>query len=456
MKMLEIESKENIGAFLSDLVNIKYNKLSDFVKDYLTVTNETIESKSVRNTKNYFLQMFKGEKSIQSYHLAPFSRLLGVSCESILTAGKSDIRVSEYYLSNYDIAASDDGRTWRYQFEHNKRAFLNHDEYGKTIFDYAIENQNYALIQFMKEKKLFDLNKNMCEPGWSYDVNDLNEKIEIKDEFEKYRYNSAAYYHISENDYYRSQLTAMAVERNDIEMLELIKARESRKIGIYGINKYNENEKKQICFSSEIISIANTDDEKIIEYFTGEYHKKDPLGYKFKNDDECYSMLIYNNIGEAAEKMTKSGNCKYKHLQKVLRAIYEHNKCVKDEFQKRFDDSYDKSVAAGYQSDEAYFVSLLQNVLEISADKKLFSIRSSFQPLCLFSNVIRVNCDIDKLEDELVKTYVQKINEIHDFFSDLKTIVRLKDKTYMISGEEYRYCGTKAIGPFPVFSEQEE
>ena len=455
MKMFEIESKENIGAFLSDLANAKYNKLSDFVKDYLEITNETIEPKLVRNTKNYFLQIFKGEKSIQTYHLVPFSSLLEVSCESILTAGKSDIRASEYYLSNYDIAASDDERTWKYQFEHNKREFLNYDEYGKTIFDYAIENHNYALIQFIKEKKLFGLNKNMCEPGWSYDVNDLNKKIEIKDEFEKYRYNSAAYYHISENDYYRSQLTAMAVERNDIEMLELIKARESRKIGIYGINKYNENEKKQTCFLSEIISIANTDNEKIIEYFTGEYHKKDPFGYKCENDDECYSMLIYNDIGEVAERMVKHGG-KHEYFLKALRAIYEHNKCVRDEFQNRFDESYDKSVAAGYQSDEAYFVSLLQNVLELSEDKKIMTIQGSLYPLRIFTNVIRIETDMSKLENEHVKLYVQKINEIHDYLFNLRLKVKLKNKTYIVSGEQYRYCGTKAIGPFPVFSEQEE
>ena len=446
--MFEIESKENIGAFLSDLANAKYNKLSDFVKDYLEITNETIEAKLVRNTKNYFLQIFKGEKSIQTYHLVPFSRLLGVSCESILTAGKSDIRASEYYLSNYDIAASDDERTWKYQFEHNKREFLNYDEYGKTIFDYAIENHNYALIQFIKEKELFGLNKNMCEPGWSYDVNDLNKKIEIKDEFEKYRYNSAAYYHISENDYYRSQLTAMAVERNDIEMLELIKARESRKIGIYGINKYNENEKKQTCFSSEIISISNTDNEKIIEYFTGEYHKKDPFGWK--KDDTCYSMLVYNYIGEVTERILKYGQSKF--LIKLLRSIYEHNKHVKDEFNKNLDDA----VNNGYQGDESYFVSLLQNVLELSEDKKIMTIQGSLYPLRMFTNVIRIETDMSKLENEHVKLYVQKINEIHDYLFNLRVKVKLKNKTYIVSGEEYRYCGTKAIGPFPVFSEQEE
>ena len=424
MKMFEIESKENIGAFLSDLTNAKYNKLSDFVKDYLGITNETIETKLVRNTKNYFLQIFKGEKSIQTYHLVPFSRLLGVSCESILTAGKSDIRASKYYLSNYDIAASDDERTWKYQFEHYKREFLNYDEYGKTIFDYAIENHNYALIQFIKEKKLFGLNKNMCEPGWSYDVNDLNKKIEIKDEFEKYRYNSAAYYHISENDYYRSQLTAMAVERNDIEMLELIKARESRKIGIYGINKYNENEKKQTCFLSEIISIANTDNEEIIEYFTGEYYRKAPFGWQ--NDDISYSMVMHIYMGEVAAIMLKYGQTKF--LLKVLRAIYEHDRAVRDEFQKRFDEAYDE-----YNGEELNFVYLLHKVLEISEDGKIISIRSCFKSLLLFTNIIRINVDGIKLEDEHIKSYIQKINERYYYLSGLKTKVVLKGITYSTS-----------------------
>ena len=451
--MFEIESKENISAFLHDLIFMKYNKLSDFVRDYLMITNESINNQSVEKTRKYFLQIFKGENTIQTYHLVPCSRLLGISCESILTAGKTDRRASAFHLSNYDIATSDDRKVWNHHLEHNKKIFLNPDEYGKTIFDYALENKNYALVQFIKEKGMFDFNKDMCAPGWRYDLNDLNESIGIKDEFSR-SYNTASYYQIAENDSYRSQLVLMAIERHDIEMLEFIKARELRTINNYGIRNYNDNVEKQILSQSEIMGIVCTDDERIIDYFTGEYHKKDPFGYKFENDDECYSMLIYNNIGEVADRMIECGSGKYKHLIKVLRAIYEHNKYVKDEFQKRFDNSYDKSVDAGYQSDEAYFVSLLQNVLEISVDKKLFSIRSSFQPLQLFSNVIRINYDINKLEDDFVKSYVQKIDEIHDFFSELKTVVRLKDKIYTISGEEYRYCGIRAIGPFPLFSEQ--
>ena len=419
--MFEIESKEKIGAFLSDLVNKKYNKPSDFVKDYLSITNETIESKLVRNTKNYFLQMFKGEKPIQSYHLVPFSRLLGVSCESILTAGKSDVRASVYHLSNYDIAASDDEKTWKYQFEHNKRAFLNHDEYGKTMFDYALENHNYALIQFMKENELFDLNKDMCTPGWSYDLNDLNKNIEIKDEFGNNYFNSAAYYKIAEDDYYRSQLAAMAVERNDIEMLELIKARETRKMGKYSIRYNNENKKHTL--KSELLSIAFTDNDKIIDYFAGKYLKKDPFGWR--NDDISYSMIMYIHLGEVAEMMLKYGQLKF--LLKVLRVIYEHNKNVRDEFQKRFDEAYDE-----YNGGELNFIYLLHNVLEISEDKKIISIRSSFKPLLLLTNIIRINVDELKLEDEHVKSYVQKINEIHDYLSDLKTKVVLKGKTYSL------------------------
>ncbi len=446
--MFKIESKENIGVFLSDLVNMKYNKLSDFVKEYLRMTNDNDnDNKSIRTKENQFSQILKGKKGIQTYMLVPFSRLLGVSCESILTAGKSDARETGYHLSNYDIAVSDDERTWKYQFEHNKHAFLHLDEYGNTIFDYALENKNYTLIQFMKENELFEINENELRYNWLTEDNDPDEIIEIIDKFGDYN-NSAAYYHITENDYYRSQLTVMAVERNDIEMLELIKARETRKIGNFGLRHYNDD--GQLMLESEIMNIAFTDNDKIIDYFTGEYRKKNP--FSWKNDDTCYSQLVYNYIGEVAERMIKYGRLKY--CINVLRAIYDHNKCAKDAFQKRFDDSYDKAVEDGYYGDEPHFVSLLQNVLEISEDKKIISIQSSFEPLRLFTNVIRINADITKLEDEHVKSYLHKINEIHDFFSELRTRVRLKDKIYIVSGEEYRNCGSMKLGPFKLFSEE--
>ena len=189
----------------------------------------------------------------------------------------------------------------------------------------------------------------------------------------------------------------MAVERNDIEMLELIKARESRKIGIYGINKYNENEKKQTCFLSEIISIANTDNEEIIEYFTGEYYRKAPFGWQ--NDDISYSMVMHIYMGEVAAIMLKYGQTKF--LLKVLRAIYEHDRAVRDEFQKRFDEAYDE-----YNGEELNFVYLLHKVLEISEDGKIISIRSCFKSLLLFTNIIRINVDGIKLEDEHIKSYI--------------------------------------------------
>ena len=58
--MFEIESKENISAFLHDLIFMKYNKLSDFVRDYLMITNESINNQSVEKTRKYFFQYMRG------------------------------------------------------------------------------------------------------------------------------------------------------------------------------------------------------------------------------------------------------------------------------------------------------------------------------------------------------------------------------------------------------------
>ena len=192
-------------------------------------------------------------------------------------------------------------KIWKRQLEHNKREFLNFDEYGKTIFDYALENKNYALIQFIKENDLFELNDSELRYSWISEQNNPDEIIGINDKFGEY-FNSAVYYQIADNDYYRSQLTAMAVERNDIDILEFIKARESRKLGNSGVINYDK--KDQVLFESELMSIVLTDNEKVIDYFTGEYRKKNPFGWK--NDDTCYSMLVYNYIGEIAENLSKS------------------------------------------------------------------------------------------------------------------------------------------------------
>ena len=156
--MFLLESKENIGKYLKKLIKERgFEKDADFSRAYLKEKYRNIDyteddlNEQLKTTKSTFSQIFSGNKGITIEHLAIISKLLCVSCEEILSAGKH-YAPTRNHVTNYEIARSHDRKVWDEYMKREDKLFLNCDEYRKTVIDYALEFKNYNFMKYLLEE----------------------------------------------------------------------------------------------------------------------------------------------------------------------------------------------------------------------------------------------------------------------------------------------------------------
>lgn len=87
--MFEIENDNaKIGKHLEKLILLKYGKIRPFCRKYLELSIGNYDEKELDNMATRMSAIIKGKKSIQFYDLPIFCKLLEVSCEEIITAGR--------------------------------------------------------------------------------------------------------------------------------------------------------------------------------------------------------------------------------------------------------------------------------------------------------------------------------------------------------------------------------
>ena len=88
--MFTLADNEKIGAYLKRIINKKgYRSDRQFGKRCLEERNMPTDDEELRKMSNRLSQILNGKKGIQLEDLPVFSKLLDVSCEEILSAGKS-------------------------------------------------------------------------------------------------------------------------------------------------------------------------------------------------------------------------------------------------------------------------------------------------------------------------------------------------------------------------------
>ena len=84
-----------IGSYLAALIkNSKYKNDRQFSIAYLTLRDGAANPDDIQNMQNRICQIKKGKKGVQIEDLPIFSELLGVSIETILSAGTSLVPAS--------------------------------------------------------------------------------------------------------------------------------------------------------------------------------------------------------------------------------------------------------------------------------------------------------------------------------------------------------------------------
>ncbi len=263
---------EKIGKYLGALIDVKFQSRRNFGRKYLEMRGEECSEEALQNMSNRLSQIVKGKKSIQTYDLLHFSELLDVSCEQILTAGKYSVKRGSR-LTNYDIAFSNGTREWEKYIGIQEKPFLTPDEYGKNVFDYAIEFGNYDLLKFLSEK--------------GYWIDRMN------------------YLYIT---------TAWAIKRGDIDMLRRLNARQNVSSDhAKSLDKYTEKLENEL--SKEIIEqIALSDSKEIMDYFTDEFETTD--------DPDNRKIYVFDYLGQTIDLMLKKKN---PHTEFALKRLKRHN-----------------------------------------------------------------------------------------------------------------------------------
>ena len=156
--MYELNDKK-IGEHLKELIDERgYKSTADFCRRYLIEKNNTVNytednlNEDLKTAKNTFSKILSGKQSITLEQLPILSKLLCVSCEEILSAGKKYAPTINH-ITNYEIAQSSDRNIWDEYMKREDKLFLNCDEYRKTVIDYALEFRNYGFIKYLLDEE---------------------------------------------------------------------------------------------------------------------------------------------------------------------------------------------------------------------------------------------------------------------------------------------------------------
>ena len=106
--------------------------------------------------QNRICQIKKGRKWIQVEDLPIFSDILGVSIEELLSAGNYFIPDASR-MTNYSVAFSKDRKIWEEYVNNPEGVFVNYDEYGKSVIDYALQFKNYDFLKYLLDEGIISV-----------------------------------------------------------------------------------------------------------------------------------------------------------------------------------------------------------------------------------------------------------------------------------------------------------
>ena len=324
--MFSLESEKEIGEYLKSLIEAKsYPSVRQFSKAYLEKRDGSTNDDEIRKLNNRILQILKGTKRIQIDDLPYVSELLDVSCEEILSAGKVHNPVISH-MTNYDIASSLNRELWEKYMKREDNLFLNCDEYGKSVIDYALEFRNYAFIKFLLNEGFIwfvDLTA-WHDKGFSFGA---GTKVKRR---EPGSIDTFTPIEIQSQDWLRTRTIALAVENNDFEILDSLRAREIPEMELTTFPVYNCN--YQSKKDEELLhAVALSENEGIIEYFSAEF--------TVINRQNNSNRFVFPFLGELIDKMIE--HRKYRSAEVFVRRAIRHNKSFFAKLKALIDEAYE-------------------------------------------------------------------------------------------------------------------
>lgn len=413
MFMLE-KSNEKVGKYLNGLILEKYKKVRRFCIAYINLSGlDEKDSSVIAKMQNRMSQIIQGKKAIQIYDLPIFCELLGVSCEEILSAGKHFTPISGH-VTNYEIAFSKDKAVWDKYINHRDKLILNPDEYNKTIIDYALEFKNYDLLKYLMNKGYIwfvDDSQYDCHErafGFSAGTSIKRREAGCQDTLDV----TLRYY--SEERGLRMKMIALAMENNDFDVLDCLRAREIP--ALYQACSYMNPQTKCKDYYNEsvIVEIVESDSDKVIGYFSEDFPIKDHFGQEH--------WFIYPYMGKLLELLITSKN---KYAEAALRRTIAHNERVYNNLRQMINEAFrwSKQFFNTYLDHKASNELVVKNTMkyykfnEEDGFLSYMFAKGKKDYLRFCANAIYVE---NKSDDLLIHTLVDEVNKLYEVVRNIQ------------------------------------
>ena len=325
--MFRTATNEEIGKYLFKLIDEKSDKFKsgrDFCKQYLFLEKgEQPSDDEIQKQANRLSGIKSGKYGLQIQDLGYYTELLEITCEELLSAGKSKPAFPDRY-SNYTFAHSTDRGYWERYINNDDKLFLNADEYGKTILDYAFECENYGLIKFLTENNYITIVDNES-------TKDYVMTFMPPDKAMKYMSRNANKLNdeIINNDKIRTTVVALAIKKNDKYFLTKLRAREIP--ALYSVCEYGfstQFDNFESSYNDKLTNAVANADKEILGYFS------EPFSIKSEHSE---GVFIYPFLGRLLDKMISENN---KNTVYVLERTLDYNSNVLNELSEKIAQSY--------------------------------------------------------------------------------------------------------------------
>ncbi len=404
--MFKLENDTAIGEYLRTAILKKYDSIRKFCRAYLELKDGQTEDEEIRKLLNRFSQILKGTKRIQTDDLPFVTELLDISCEEVLSAGNTHVPVGSH-TTNYDIAFSKDREVWEKYMKREDKLFLNCDEYCKSVIDYALECKNYAFIKYLLEERFIwfvDLSE-WKQFGFTFGAGTSVKRRDVGD------IDTYTPIEIQSQDRLRTQTIALAVENNDIDMLNALLAREIPEL--HSVNFFYSDAGAPMEKNDDLLrAVALSDNEAIINYFSEEFPVKNP---------EYTNRFVFPHLGDLIDRMLENG--KYRNAEICIRKAIRHNKSILNGLNSLIKEAYEFNRAhLGFKPDGMEEYLRKQTMSGLCYDEmhnlvKYFYCPERHKTIGLVSNYIRATSN---KSNTLIKELITELNESCDAILALK------------------------------------
>lgn len=396
--MFRTATNEEIGKYLFKLIDEKSDKFKsgrDFCKQYLFLEKrEQPSDDEIQKQANRLSGIKSGKYGLQIQDLGYYTELLEITCEELLSAGKSKPAFPDRY-SNYTFAHSTDRGYWERYINNDDKLFLNADEYGKTILDYAFECENYGLIKFLTENNYITIVDNES-------TKDYVMTFMPPDKAMKYMSRNANKLNdeIINNDKIRTTVVALAIKKNDKYFLTKLRAREIP--ALYSVCEYGfstQFDNFESSYNDKLTNAVANADKEILGYFS------EPFSIKSEHSE---GVFIYPFLGRLLDKMISENN---KNTVYVLERTLDYNSNVLNELSEKIAQSY--IMYKKYCDDKEAFSGAVK-YFDMN-DNGVFTFMN-YDPsdtsnlIKMKSNVIHIS---KRSKDEKINELISKINKIY-------------------------------------------